>query len=215
MKPDNYIVLCREDRRASGEKGDYTLATRKTFEKRSDAEEYTKAISASREPVIAVVVWNGGARFLSAIKNKCIHGEYPSIEAVLVRAKTLASHVFGRELNFRTQAADRYGDAELEIEHCISIYWNDDTRIPVDNILVPGFQISATVYNPGVWRYRDGSGEPPSVDYEDIGKPYANLEDALIEAFKLVVDIQLKDFLVGEYEAKVAQETEELEKHGW
>lgn len=69
-KPSHYLVLCRADRkapsrdalvlpgatRAQGEPGDYELATRTEFGHEWQAQEYADGISASREPVVVMVV---------------------------------------------------------------------------------------------------------------------------------------------------------------
>lgn len=48
----SYIVVCRDDRKYDGSKGDYTLATRNVFATMEAANEYAKYISDSREPIV-------------------------------------------------------------------------------------------------------------------------------------------------------------------
>jgi hypothetical protein len=52
-----YIVVCRNDRRSDGSKGDYALATRRVFTDRTAAETYAEGISTSREPVVVEGAW--------------------------------------------------------------------------------------------------------------------------------------------------------------
>ncbi|OHD23798.1 MAG: hypothetical protein A2Y38_17055 [Spirochaetes bacterium GWB1_59_5] len=46
------IVVCREDRKPDGTKGDYTLATRTVFENAVAAQRYAGGISDSRDPIV-------------------------------------------------------------------------------------------------------------------------------------------------------------------
>jgi hypothetical protein len=48
----SFVVVAREDKSPSGEKGSHTLCTRKLFSSRSSAEEYAKGVSSSREPLV-------------------------------------------------------------------------------------------------------------------------------------------------------------------
>jgi len=48
----SFIVIAREDRKDDGEPGDYSLATRGVFQRRSEAEAYAKGISESRAPIV-------------------------------------------------------------------------------------------------------------------------------------------------------------------
>lgn len=47
-----FVVIAREDRLPTGEKGRYTLATRKVFTEEREAFLYLDGISPSREPIV-------------------------------------------------------------------------------------------------------------------------------------------------------------------
>lgn len=53
-----YVVIAREDRQHNGDKGGYTLATRKSFSTKTEAEDYAQSISESREPIIVFGRWH-------------------------------------------------------------------------------------------------------------------------------------------------------------
>lgn len=59
------MILCREDSTPEG-KGDYVLATRRTFATMGEALDYGRSISPSREPVVVEVA--GTVEFLSNLK---------------------------------------------------------------------------------------------------------------------------------------------------
>lgn len=48
----HYIVICRADRKPDGTKGDYQLATHRTWKNKTKAEKYANGISDSREPLV-------------------------------------------------------------------------------------------------------------------------------------------------------------------
>ena len=50
-----YVVVCRDDRKPDGSKGDYTLATRRAFALREDAEAYARGLSESLDPIVVRV----------------------------------------------------------------------------------------------------------------------------------------------------------------
>ncbi len=52
-----YIVVCRDDRKEDGSKGDYQLATHKVWKSKKLAEKYSSSISQSRDPLV-VEVWH-------------------------------------------------------------------------------------------------------------------------------------------------------------
>jgi len=56
-----------------------------------------------------------------------------------------------------------------------------------------------TEFNPGVRYYPDGSGEPPSEDYVELGKDSDTPDEPLIEAFKAIVERRIRQ--LQEYEA--------------
>jgi len=47
-----YIVICRNDRKDDGSKGEYYLATRTAFPDEVSAKSYAYGISPSREPIV-------------------------------------------------------------------------------------------------------------------------------------------------------------------
>ena len=55
---ETYLVIAREDRQPDGEKGRYTLATRRVFETEAAATDYAVGISSSREPLVVPGCYN-------------------------------------------------------------------------------------------------------------------------------------------------------------
>lgn len=55
---ETYLVIAREDRLPDGEKGRYTLATRRVFETEAAATDYAVGISSSREPLVVPGCYN-------------------------------------------------------------------------------------------------------------------------------------------------------------
>ena len=53
---------------------------------------------------------------------------------------------------------------------------------------------AATSY-PGVWRYPDGSGEPPGADIIELGKSNKNLDYPLIDALKAAIEVRISRYL--------------------
>lgn len=47
-----FVVIARDDRTPEGEKGAYSLSTRRVFLEKKDAEEYAATINPSREPIV-------------------------------------------------------------------------------------------------------------------------------------------------------------------
>ena len=48
----SFVVVAHEDRTAEGERGEWTLCTRRLFMTRKDAHEYARGVSPSREPLV-------------------------------------------------------------------------------------------------------------------------------------------------------------------
>ena len=68
--------------------------------------------------------------------------------------------------------------------------------------------VSVANYNPGVWRYADGSGEPPSVDIDDV-KACRSTGEAASLALELWFKQQIRiadEQLAAQDEAKSYQE---------
>jgi hypothetical protein len=47
-----YLVICRDDVKLDGSKGDYVIATHRWFASREAAITYTATVSQSREPLV-------------------------------------------------------------------------------------------------------------------------------------------------------------------
>ena len=52
----NYYVICREDLKPNGTKGDYALVRREGFDTLREARAYARTISGSREPKVLKAV---------------------------------------------------------------------------------------------------------------------------------------------------------------
>lgn len=142
-------------------------------------------------------------------------------KALLARAKYLIKQACGPQHTFSIdlEGDGKYVDPSIVIDNCVGIYWNEDTRIPIKDVFdgsiksyKAGFQVYTIHYDPGVRYYRDGSGQPPEWDYEDIGEPHDCFERALIEAIKIAIEACLDDILVAEGEEAADQERFELEE---
>lgn len=53
------------------------------------------------------------------------------------------------------------------------------------------YQISVLVHDPGVYRYPDGSGQPPTDDLEELYTPFDQQEDAVRKALKVLFKQQV------------------------
>lgn len=52
LPDETYLVIARDDRQPDGEKGRYSLATRRMFATETEASDYAVGISSSREPLV-------------------------------------------------------------------------------------------------------------------------------------------------------------------
>jgi hypothetical protein len=73
------------------------------------------------------------------------------------------------------------------------------------------YQLQVATYDPGVRYYKDGSGQPPSEDIEDVGEPIGNAYIAVQRA----LDMIWKQRLDGLMESVSMAEQEEDEKALW
>jgi hypothetical protein len=55
---DSFIVICRADTDAYGQRGEYVLATRQVFRRRMVAEAYANGVAQSREPKVIAGRWH-------------------------------------------------------------------------------------------------------------------------------------------------------------
>lgn len=125
--------------------------------------------------------------------------EYPQNEVIINRVVHLIESVFGQSVF--TLHTGSYTDPAIETDN-VMLYWNEHTRIikeyADEPVLIPGYQLSTVSYDPGVMYHKDGSGTPPSCDYNDVGKPHKNLESAVKEMVKLIAEIRLCQILDSE-----------------
>ena len=56
--PYTFIVICRDDVKPDGDKGDYTLATRRVFHTRAEASAWAAGVSPSREAIVVDGRWH-------------------------------------------------------------------------------------------------------------------------------------------------------------
>jgi hypothetical protein len=92
-------------------------------------------------------------------------------------------------------------DFSIDIEG-VTIYTNED--------ILGQYQVAKCVRIPGRMYYRDGSGDPDSDELVDVGEPHKSLDNAIIEACKLLVEARLHDFLEAEAEVKAEEEWKDL-----
>jgi len=92
----------------------------------------------------------------------------------------------------KTIVCDKYSDPMLTIGGVAAVIC---CGIRVPSILddaseVMGFVVGKNIYNPGVYRYPDGSGEPPS---EDFSEEYSTRSprEAAVHLLKTIFDVEL------------------------
>ena len=114
----------------------------------------------------------------------------PNLEA---RMQQFLTHL-GIEKKYKLNVnSDEWYDPGVEFDHIgvgVVIFTGDNEEVR--------FGAYATTYNPGVWRYRDGTGEPPSEDMVNIGKDSSIAEPAIIEAFKALIEWEINNLLEKE-----------------
>lgn len=136
--------------------------------------------------------------------------EYFESRKIFYRVEQLAGEIFRKRVveNIHFDSGHTYTDPSIEIGR-VSLYWNDYTRILKEEftrsgitiVSRPGYQIATVSYYPGVRYHSDGSGTPPDVDVVDVGKPHENLDMAIKEMFKLVLEEMFYNYL--DYEADI------------
>ena len=132
------------------------------------------------------------------------------------------AHKFLQELgwsfNIRVDD-DPWSDPLIEFDATgigVSIFWDERETINGKKPVVK-FGAYATVYDPGVLYYPDGSGQPPSEDMVELGEANERPDQPLTEALKAIVEqriIQLQEHEADEAEAKFWEE-EDLERVDW
>jgi len=73
------------------------------------------------------------------------------------------------------------------------------------------YELSKVVHDPGVYRYPDGSGQPPSDDVEPL-EVFSNINKAVKEAACLWMKNHINNILESIDEEEFEKETEEIEK---
>ncbi len=56
---DQFVVICRADRRGPRKPGGYVLATRRVFPHYTGAQRYARTVARSRQPIIVAGRWAG------------------------------------------------------------------------------------------------------------------------------------------------------------
>jgi len=101
---------------------------------------------------------------------------------------------------------DAWSDPSIELDTTgigVCISWDSD------KVTYGAF---TTVYNPGVMYYPDGSGEPPSEDYSELGKASTNPNGPLTEAIKALIEFRLNDLFEHEADEEEAKYWAEMER---
>lgn len=124
------------------------------------------------------------------------------------------AHQFLRELGLQHNVRvddNAWTDPSIEFDGTgigVMISWGERETINGSKPVVK-YGAYGTVYHPGVMYYPDGSGEPPSEDYVELGDEDERPDKPLTEALKALVEQRINELL--DHEADEAEAASWLE----
>lgn len=111
------------------------------------------------------------------------------------RAKYIINLLCGEKHPYALELQDdKYSDPAIIIDNCAAVSWDVDDK---------KFQVFEIVSYPGVYYYPDGSGEPPSEDWNEVGEISDDFDDRVLTALNVVMLNRLRDLQTAEGEELV------------